>query len=328
MSGVVEFTTETVRAQDRTAYWRDEVWRNLGPFDVRGGERGMVAKVRFRPLGILRIGSVESHAHSICRSPADLRGEERDMFKVVVQRSGWLRLEQNGQRIVLNAGEWAIYNPFRPFRFECSDGTTQSTIFLRAEDLRVRSLAPYAMRRFSGAGGYSRLFTAALATALGLIDDHCSLADIDTMLSRLARLSLMEHGDMEARRSSRDIMLERIEAYLDQHLRRPDLTIHSIAAALNCSKRYLHKVFLDSGETLSEHVLRRRLEACRLELIDNASSHLSVTEIAYAWGFNSLPYFSRVFKAAHGMGPRDYRALYMQGDPLKMPVGQLRFRRH
>ncbi|WP_017522391.1 helix-turn-helix domain-containing protein [Pusillimonas noertemannii] len=35
-----------------------------------------------------------------------------------------------------------------------------------------------------------------------------------------------------------------------------------------------------------------------------------VSEIAYAWGFNSIAHFSRVFRARYGMSPFEYRELH------------------
>lgn len=326
--GVVEFSMDHVRPGDRASFWREEVWQAIGRFEVSPGEQGFAARALFRPFGNVRIGAVESSAHRIERSPDDVRGSDRQLFKLVMPQNGQLRIDQGDRRILVDPGEWAIYNMAQAYRFECSDDCRMMAMFVRAEDLRVRDLGAYSMAAKEARRGYSRLLADALDTVIRGDDEECSESDIDAMLLRLTRLALMEHGCAEIRRSSRDIMIERIDAFLETHLRQPDLSIDQIAAALNCSKRYLHKVFLDSGETLSAHVLRRRLEACRMELIDPSSRQQSVTEIAYGWGFSSLPHFSRVFKEAFGMSPREYRLLY--GGAIPMHAAPLRgsFRRH
>jgi len=36
-------------------------------------------------------------------------------------------------------------------------------------------------------------------------------------------------------------------------------------------------------------------------------AHRHVSEIAFAWGFNDLSHFGRVFREHFGMSPRDFR---------------------
>jgi AraC-like DNA-binding protein len=67
------------------------------------------------------------------------------------------------------------------------------------------------------------------------------------------------------------------------------------------------------------HIRRRRLERCRAELADPLHAGERVTEIALRWGFNDMPHFSRVFRAAFGASPRDYRSARLEALP-KGPV--------
>ena len=39
-----------------------------------------------------------------------------------------------------------------------------------------------------------------------------------------------------------------------------------------------------------------------------ADENHTICEIAFTWGFNSAPHFSRSFREQYGMPPRDYRA--------------------
>ncbi|WP_315761597.1 helix-turn-helix domain-containing protein [Sphingomonas sp. Y38-1Y] len=309
MAGTIEYSTEHVRRAERAAYWREHAWSSLGNFDVQP-EDDFRATATLRRVGSFTVARVKAPAHGLSRSHDQARGDDRRLFKLVVQHAGTIHLEQRDRRVSLKPGHWTLYDMTRPFRFHCTEPTRQSAILLRAEDLHLADLSPYALRLYSGADGYSSMLQAALTTAASDHGRDCAEGDIGVMVARLARLALLEHGSHEARRTSREVMRERIEGYLDAHLRRGDLSIDSVAHGLNCSKRYLHKVFLESDETLSEHILRRRLEACRKNLLDPAATTQSVTDIAYAWGFSSLAYFSRVFKQAYGASPRDYRTAH------------------
>jgi len=102
-------------------------------------------------------------------------------------------------------------------------------------------------------------------------------------------------------------MLERIDAFVRQHLRDPDLSIDRIAADLRCTKRYLHKIFRGRGETLSQYIRGLRLERCAADLSNPELAGHSITELSYRWGFSDSAHFSRTFKTRFGVPPRSYR---------------------
>ena len=71
--------------------------------------------------------------------------------------------------------------------------------------------------------------------------------------------------------------------------------------------RQLHLLFEPSGTSLAQHVPKRRLEECRAALM-NPIGDRSVTDIALAWGFNSMWTFNRNFRQAFGAAPGEMRA--------------------
>jgi AraC-like DNA-binding protein len=101
----------------------------------------------------------------------------------------------------------------------------------------------------------------------------------------------------------------RIANHVSTNIDDPELSIGAIAAAIGCSRRYLHKAFDAEPETLSEMIWRSRLERCASKLRSAAMADRSITEIAFSSGFNSSPHFSRAFRARYGMAPRDWRKL-------------------
>lgn len=313
MANVIEYSTEHVRRAERAAYWREHAWSSVGGFDIAPDDEQFRATAALRRVGSVTVARVKAPAHRLSRNHQQARGDDRRLFKLVVQHEGTIFLDQRDKRIALKPGHWTLYDMTRPFRFHSTETTRQSAVLIRAEDLHLADLTPYSLRLYSGATGYSSMLQAALTTAASDHGRDCAEGDIGVMIARLARLALLEHGSHEARRTSREVMRERIEGYLDLHLRRGDLSIETVAHGLNCSKRYLHKVFLEGDCTLSEHILQRRLEASRRNLIDPAAAQQSVTDIAYAWGFSSLAYFSRVFKLAYGLSPREYRIAHAAG---------------
>lgn len=102
-------------------------------------------------------------------------------------------------------------------------------------------------------------------------------------------------------------VLARILEYVELHLTEPDLCPEGIARAHHISVRYLHKLFKDEGATVSRWILRRRLEECRRDLRRHGRGSRTIAAVAGRWGFLSATHFSRVFRAAYGMSPREWR---------------------
>jgi len=113
----------------------------------------------------------------------------------------------------------------------------------------------------------------------------------------------------------------RIEDFIRRHLEDPDLDPTAIAAAHNISLRHLYGVFANRHETPSEWIMLLRLEAARAEL-SSGTSNISAT--GQRWGFKTPSHFSRRFKAAYGMTPREWQLGLCRAPGLSPgPLGQL-----
>lgn len=82
---------------------------------------------------------------------------------------------------------------------------------------------------------------------------------------------------------------------------------------MGISPRYLQDLFHSESWTVSEWIWSRRLEKARRDLLDPLLARESITQIALACGFGDLAHFSRRFKAAYAMSPREYRCLPSPG---------------
>jgi AraC-like DNA-binding protein len=99
--------------------------------------------------------------------------------------------------------------------------------------------------------------------------------------------------------------------FIEAHLKEPDLTPTSVAHALDVSPRYLRMLFSEDRETVSGYILRRRLEECARQLASSLRRGQTITDIAFAGGFNSTAHFSRAFRQQYGLTPRQYRETHL-----------------
>jgi len=105
----------------------------------------------------------------------------------------------------------------------------------------------------------------------------------------------------------RSALLYRLKAHIRAHLADPELCLATTATALGISPRYVNDLLSDENTSFQRHVLTERLAYCERDLSSPMLAHRHVSEIAFAWGFNDVSHFGRVFREHYGMSPRDWR---------------------
>lgn len=99
--------------------------------------------------------------------------------------------------------------------------------------------------------------------------------------------------------------LRRVLAHIDAHLGEP-LDLAMLADVANFSPFHFHRVFAAlMGETLGDHLRRRRLETAAVRLMRSSSA--SVLQVALDVGFGSGEAFSRAFRQRFGASPSAWR---------------------
>ena len=132
-----------------------------------------------------------------------------------------------------------------------------------------------------------------------LTDNLCNLLALITSPTEAQRRSI--HA--QTQQAGLDIML----AFARRHLPNPSLSPQLLAEHLNVSVRTVHKRFEQADSTFGRWVLEKRLEACRTALDDPRFDAHSVSQIAFAWGFNDLSHFTKAFKLRFAASPGRYR---------------------
>ena len=83
------------------------------------------------------------------------------------------------------------------------------------------------------------------------------------------------------------------------------MTPATLARSLGVSLRTLQLAFADHDDTVAARLRRRRLARAHANLSRDAT--VSVTEVAFRWGFVDSGHFSRLFRAAYGVSPTAVR---------------------
>lgn len=180
-----------------------------------------------------------------------------------------------------------------------------SALLSRNVLLQIRA-APEAVIPMAGAAQMCLELARTCLTQVEPVSDAVSETLGDSLVE-LAKLAIIEQSGSKRGETIRETVRTRILGLINRNLADPDLTIERIAERMQCTKRYLHKVFSEEGETLNQYIWTRRLELCRAHLVRPDLSDKSITEIAFACGFSNAAHFSRSFRTRFGQSPRTFR---------------------
>lgn len=272
-------------------------------------------------FGRCQLSVLEASRHEVNGDRVVRRSYDSDSVKVVLQLRGKTRFSQTGNTTSLNDGSLLVYDPTRPYSFVNETAVHLVLLQLPRELLTCRADMPDDLLQYYDAdtSGLPRVLASMLSSAgagIECLDDDSRKHIGDTLTSLVCAVTKVgteaEAGDS----IPASILRQRIVEFVQKHLLDPDLSIDSIAAALRCSKRYLHRTFEHESMTLERYIWNARLERCRETLAGDQGGRLSLSlsQVAFACGFNSSSHFSRAFKQRYGMTPREFRHL---GDAMQ-----------
>lgn len=306
-------TTDSVPAPQRRTYWREALSRTFTAVDIVVPDDVYSGTIRTSRLGHLQVVTVECDSLRAVRTPRLIAQGNAENLIVRLQGKGVARLEQDGREAYLQAGEIVIYDLARPHRMDFPERLQTKSVLLHRRllglseselrqitasplrsDMAVGRLLPIMLSRLADTAETFRPRTGELL-ARNVVDLLTVLAD-----EQLGR-------DSEGTPSGDAVLLLRIRTFIGRHLADPDLTPEVIARAHHISVRYLHKIFEGEDTTVSRWIQSRRLEACRRDLLRREAAHRTIVAVAHRWGFTSAAHFSRVFRAAYGMSPSEWR---------------------
>jgi len=162
-----------------------------------------------------------------------------------------------------------------------------------------------------------------------LILDHlsvlcCSLpamqgAEAEKTIRTCAQLIVAAFGKQArlsrgARAAAQAAMQAQVQRYIQTNLYRQDLSPENILQAFRQIPRpTLYRMFEHEGG-LGTYIRNCKLRAAADELVE--LPHVAVMEVGYGLGFNSASDFTRAFRRAYGVAPRDFRALALDARRL------------
>jgi AraC-like DNA-binding protein len=314
-------STAGLPAADRTAYWVDAVCDAYVMLECEplAGAPRIDGEIVLETLSTLALSRVTASAQRVRRTARQIARASEDYFLVSIQTDGVGEVHQDGRRAVLQAGDFALYDSTRPYDLVFGADFQQFVLMLpgpalRAQVRETQALTASAVSGRRGAGHLMIEMIRTLAQDIGTLEPASAAAVADSVTQILvAGLRTLPAAQAPAVSQLTAYHRAQIKAYIQAHLHEPGLDVAGIAAALRLSPSSVHRVFAGEACSVTEWLWAQRLDRLARDLSDPALQRRSVSDLAFALGFNDAAHVSRAFRARFGCAPREYRARAVTG---------------
>lgn len=312
---MLSFNTDDLRPQDRFDHWCEVRGKTLFGVTIeleRAQRSGFHGQFSAWKRGGAVVSEMQASSYRIGRSAADIarRPENSLCIGMTLRGPGWLEAgRQPYQRV--GEGQLTLQHSDLPFQAvpKRSDGfefrllkiplDSEIVLGAAAHDLHAALLpqsAPFARPLMT-------LFSA-------LVNPGTDLDDPARDVVHAARLVLLARGRLpagmpECRAALRTGFFHAAREIMARDLHRPALSPEAVARELGISVRQIHVLFEPTGLSFMRTLTAMRVREAAQRL--QAEPRMSVADIAFDCGFESLSVFYRAFQKAYDVSPREHR---------------------
>ena len=143
------------------------------------------------------------------------------------------------------------------------------------------------------------------AITLGVFEYLLKPVEDEKLEDVLRRAAVWSLGQKQEEEREEEPLIGEVKAYIYNHISE-EILRDDIAGYVNLSPAYLSTFFKrETGNTLSDFIKMERIQFAKNLL---RKTNLSISAIAQNTGYDSLAYFSSVFRSVVGCTPREYRS--------------------
>lgn len=313
------FSTESVHPRDRFDLWHSIACRAYAQHECTPAAPAKFSgTLQKASLAQATLSVYENTPMDLWRTPRQVEMAPSDRVFICLQLDNSCHISQLGRETTIHPSEFTIIETSKPYTFIYPETSRQLVLDIdRAELTRrlgaISGVTALNIAPSEGIGGLASGFLQMLPRhAASLSDAHgqrvaTQVIDLVALaLARRAELAQVKLGSGSA------LTLIRLRAAVEQALPNRDATCQDVAAAAGISLRYANTLLAREQTSLERLIKERRLERCRAALAEDGAR--SISDIAYTWGFSDISHFSKAFKSAYGLSPRDYRRTVLRGE--------------
>lgn len=308
---LVAHSTEQITPNQRASHWERVIGETYLPLQLtfRNAARfsGMLER---RQMGSVSLSRLATEALQYERRPTHITNAREEEYLITVPRRTPVEFKQMGREIRCDPGGFILERGDEPYRFSYDATNELSVLKISKRSLaeKIRDPDRFCARTIDARSGLPALFTSMMQQLHTLPVSADRAAEVlGRQMVEVLALALDETAadSHHVRTSVRAGHLRRAEQVIRKHLSNPSLSPEFVADSCGISKRYLHELFGDTNQTVSQFIRDERLLAAR-DLIASSPA-LSMAEISYRFGFCDQAQFSRLFKAKFDLAPSEWK---------------------
>jgi len=305
----------TNRSLNPIEFWLDAVRSGIMDTDFAASEPQFEGAMYSRQHQDIRLVNFTNSPHRIFRRAPRLRRTTEDSLILSFQWSGTAHILQGRKEGVSRPGDFCLLDTSSAFEVAFPQHTKRSLVVMPRHALGAR--LPVVMRSFGPLFIRKEDTLAPLLKELVVtLTNHqrsTQRQSVETLVGALAAVLGMHFVDAGVSvPTATESSFEIVKRYVERHLADAELSAAQVASACRVSLRTLHRLFARHGDTSFEaYLIRSRLDMAN-DLL-GAAAAASVTEIAYACGFNNPSHFTKRYTERFGHPPS--HALKKRGLP-------------
>jgi AraC-like DNA-binding protein len=311
---ILRLSTEMFPERARFCAFREEFARRVLSMDlVDHSDDRLRINVTFLPLGqTVAVGSCVASPTEFIRDQRHIQDGSDDMFLAFVE-SGPIHLSHAGEEQSYPTGSAFFCDHQRAERILVAQSGSIRNVAVRAaalktlvanpEDLAGRPVRPGPALRLLD--GYLQSLLALQAPPSPELSRIIGNHVLDLMAAALGPTA--DAGEMIAGRGLKTARLRAILTEITGHLSNPTLDVGYVADQLGLSRRYVHRLLEETGQSFTQHVTERRLQRAHAMLSDRRFAHTRIIDIALSVGFTDVSHFNRAFRRRFGNTPSGVR---------------------
>jgi AraC-like DNA-binding protein len=306
-------STDDVRPGERVEYWTDLISRNVNPMRIEPAGHGPVrGQVRAETIGDLTVAEITVEGIRALHTRAQVSRSHSHVYAVCVNLEGDACINRRGEQIELHQGDVFVTDSRHEFALDFERAGRRLQVSLPTQWLDNRIARPELL---SGVVlrdlPFGRLWASHLATGFTVASTFSPTAatlftrhSVELLAQALEELHFDQPTPSEA---AREAIYLRACHMIALKCSDPKLAPDQIARELGLSTRSLIRIFAAHNQTVMRRIFNERIRQAAKLLSAPEAAHRSITQIAFACGFNDASHFGRAFAADMDMTPSQWR---------------------
>ncbi|ABQ70687.1 transcriptional regulator, AraC family [Rhizorhabdus wittichii RW1] len=250
------------------------------------------------------------HANAVRSKRPALRDRWEDCAFILMPLAGDIHVDHYDRQNVLSAGDMVLMDSHAPSTIDAF-GRNRSVVLAMPRST-VSQLRPDSDRlfgrRLQGRKGIGNMLSAMLASIVDAdaeeeMDARDSMLTLSVTMSLLDRLIENRPDSDSHRRSRAEAEIGKMRSWVVENAADPDMSIETLARRFALSRRSLYRLFGEVGATPRQWLADVRLDEARKWLVAGDPRFRTVSQVAFAAGFNDSSHFTRLFKRRFGVLP-------------------------